>query len=218
MIIAIDGPAGAGKSTIARLCAKELGFIYLDTGAIYRALTLKALQKNIDFRDEAALIQMSKDTQLTVSNNQDGSVRVILDGRNVSEAIRQPRVTQYVSDLAKIKAVREQMLTLQRDIGSSHDSVVDGRDIGTVVFPNADRKFYLDAQFTERTKRRFKELKQAGREITLAEVETDLKNRDRIDSMRKYAPLRKADDAIYIDTTAMTIREVVEAVLKAING
>ena len=218
MIIAIDGPAGAGKSTVARCLAKELGFVYLDTGAIYRALTLKALDENINIQDEASLIGMCKNTQLSVSNDKDGSIRIVLDGHDVSGRIRSPRVTQHVSDVAKIRGVRDQMLKLQRGIGVANDSVVDGRDIGTVVFPNADRKFYLDAAFNERVKRRFKELKAAGSLITKEAVESDLKKRDCIDSTRSYAPLRKADDAVYIDTTDMTIEEVVERILKEIEA
>lgn len=218
MIIAIDGPAGAGKSTVARLCAKELGFVYLDTGAIYRALTLKALDRNIDFQDEAALIRMSEDAPIAISNNQDGSVKILLDAEDVSQRIREPGVTQYVSVLARIKGVRDQMLSLQRSIGSQNDSVVDGRDIGTVVFPKADKKFYLDAEFAERVNRRFKELNQAGSSITLEEVESDLNNRDHIDSTRSYAPLKKADDAVYIDTTKMSIEEVVNAILKIVRN
>jgi len=218
MIIAIDGPAGAGKSTVARLCAKKLGFIYLDTGAIYRALTLKALNKNIDFHDHERLIQMSKDTQLAISNNQDGSAKILLDGEDVSRMIREPRVNQLVSVLARIKGVRQEMLALQRSIGRQGDSVVDGRDIGTIVFPRADKKFYLDADFAERAKRRFKELNEAGSHASLEEVESDLRSRDNIDSSREFAPLKKADDAIYIDTTNMSIQEVVNTILKHING
>jgi cytidylate kinase len=216
MIIAIDGPAGAGKSTVACCVARRLGFIYLDTGAIYRALTLKALDKKMDLKDESGVVQMSKDTQLDVSNNKDGSIKVIMDGEDVSQKIRLTEVTQYVSDLAKIKGVRDQMLKLQRCIGRKNDSVLDGRDIGTVVFPDADRKFYLDAEFNQRVKRRFKELKEAGRGVTFEEVESDLKNRDNIDSTRKIAPLKKADDAIYIDTTDMTIEEVIKKILSYI--
>jgi cytidylate kinase len=218
MIIAIDGPAGAGKSTVARLCAKKLGFIYLDTGAIYRALTLKALNQNIDFQDDERIIQMSKDTQLAIGNNQDGSVKILLDGEDVSRMIREPKVTQFVSVLARIRGVRDEMLTLQRGIGRQSDAVVDGRDIGTVVFPNADKKFYLDANFAERVKRRFKELNEAGSQVSLEEVKSDLRSRDSIDSNREFAPLKKADDAIYIDTTNMSIQEVVSAILKDING
>jgi len=217
MIIAIDGPAGAGKSTVARRVAKKLGFVYIDTGAIYRALTLKALEENIDLSNEAGLVRMSKVTRLTLGNNEDGSIKITLDGRDVSEEIRSPRITQYVSDIAKIKGIRDQMLQLQRSLGKANDSVLDGRDIGTVVFPDADKKFYLDAQFRERARRRFKELRELGEKITLEEVEADLRNRDCIDSTRSHAPLKKADDAIYIDTTNMAIEEVVDAVLRNIK-
>ncbi len=217
MIIAIDGPAGAGKSTVARCLAKALGFVYLDTGAIYRALTLKALDKNINLKDEASLIQMCKDTQLVISNNKDGSIKILLDGEDVSQRIRLPKVTQYVSGVAKIRGVREEMLKLQRGIGRRGDSVVDGRDIGTVVFPDADHKFYLDAKFNERVKRRFKELETLTTRITLEEVESDVRSRDRIDSTRNCAPLKKADDAVYIDTTDMTVEEVVNTILKIVR-
>ena len=217
MIIAIDGPAGAGKSTVACCLAKELGFIYLDTGAIYRALTLKALDKNVNIKDEARIIQMCKNTQLAISNDKDGAIKVILDGEDVSWRIRLPSVTQHVSDIAKIRGVRDEMLQLQRSIGAANNTVLDGRDIGTVVFPNADKKFYLDAEFNERAKRRFKELKAAGSQITQEAVESDLKNRDCIDSTRSCAPLRKADDAVYIDTTNMTIEEVVNRILSHIR-
>ena len=217
MIIAIDGPAGAGKSTVAHYLAKELGFVYLDTGAIYRSLTLKALDKNINLEDEVSVVQMCKNTQLAISNNQDGSLKILLDGEDVSQRIRSPKVTEYVSVLAKIRGVREEMLKLQRSIGRQNDSVVDGRDIGTVVFPDANKKFYLDAEFNQRVKRRFKELKATGNRITLEEVESDLKNRDRIDSTRSCAPLRKADDAVYIDTTDMSVEEVTKAILGTIR-
>ncbi|MBU0549004.1 MAG: (d)CMP kinase [Candidatus Omnitrophica bacterium] len=209
MIITIDGPAGAGKSTVARLLAKALGFIYIDTGAMYRALTLKAIEEGINFHDQQALTNMSRDSQLEITNNQDGSIRILLDGADVSSEIRSPRITQYVSDIAKIKGVRQEMLKLQRILGESADSVLDGRDIGTVVFPEADKKFYLDADFQERARRRHEEFKDLGNKLTRKDVEIDLENRDNIDSTRSCAPLKKADDAIYVDTTNMTIDEVV---------
>jgi len=217
MIIAIDGPAGAGKSTVARLVAQKLGFLYIDTGAMYRALTLKALEKKLDIKNTASLIQMASSTKITLTNNQDGSLKIFLDGRDVTSLIRESRITRLVSDIAKIREVRQVMLKLQRKLGRDRDSVLDGRDIGTVVFPDADKKFYLDAQFDERIRRRYKELKELGQKITLKEVDADLHNRDTIDSNREFAPLKKADDAIYIDTTNMTVKEVVGMLLRNIK-
>ena len=217
MIIAIDGPAGAGKSTVAKILAKKLNFLYIDTGSMYRALTLKAIEEAIDIKDTTRLIQMAKTSRLDLMNNPDGSMKVILDGKDVSLSIRDPRITRLVSDLAKIKEIREVMLKLQRKLGRQRDSVLDGRDIGTVVFPDADKKFYIDADFKERVARRYKELKGLGQEITPEAIEADLKNRDTIDSTREFAPLKKADDAVYIDTTNLTIEEVVGKVKSYIN-
>lgn len=218
MIIAIDGPAGSGKSTISRKIAQKLGFIYIDTGAMYRALTLKALRRNIDFCDESLLIAIARDSSIDLSNNPDGSLKILLDKEDVSLEIRKPVVTKYVSDLAKVREVREVMLGLQRSLGLAHDSVLDGRDIGTVVFPDADKKFYLDADFQVRVGRRFKEMREAGLEVTLPEIEADLRNRDTIDSTRKVAPLKKAEDAICIDTTNMAIEGVVDKVWELIKN
>ena len=218
MIIAIDGPAGAGKSTVAKIIAHKLGSLYIDTGAMYRALTLKAIKEKIDIKDISLVIEMARNSQINLRNNQDGSLSVFLDGRDVTDEIRQPRITKLVSDIAKIKEVREVMLGLQRRLGNQRDSVLDGRDIGTVVFPAADKKFYIDANFKERVKRRYKELKELGQNITLKDVEDDLHNRDTIDSTREFAPLKKADDAVYVDTTNMSIEEVVDRLLKEIRS
>lgn len=217
MIIAIDGPAGAGKSTIARNLAKKLRFLYIDTGAMYRALTLKIINNKIDANNKKAIYEIAKNTSIGLKNKDDFSISVSLDGADVSNEIRHPKVTKLVSDIAKIKEVREVMVELQRKLGKSGNCVLDGRDIGTVVFPDADKKFYLDADFKERVNRRFKELVQMGQKISPGEVEADLSNRDTIDSTRKIAPLKKADDAIYIDTTNMTIEEVIEAVFNKIG-
>lgn len=217
MIIAIDGPAGAGKSTIAREVARKLAFLYIDTGAMYRALTLKALNANTDLNNTGALVDLAKNTRLCLDNEKDGRIRVIMDDKNVTVDIRQPRITKFVSQVAKIKEVREVMLVMQRRIGEEKkDIVLDGRDIGTVVFPRAEKKFYLDASFEERVNRRFKEMTQAGQKITQEEVAQDLENRDFIDSTRECAPLKKAEDAVYLDTTDMSIAEVVEKVLSYI--
>ena len=217
MIIAIDGPAGAGKSTVAKQIARRLAFLYIDTGAMYRALTLKALDTNIDLSNPALLVDMTTNTDLYLDNDEKGNIRVLMDQKDVTREIRQPRITKFVSDLAKIKEVRQVMLGIQRRIGEEKkDVVLDGRDIGTVVFPQADKKFYIDAEFNERVQRRYQELKDLGQNVTLKDIEDDLRNRDTIDSTREVAPLKKADDAIYIDTTNMTVEEVVGTVLKTI--
>lgn len=213
MIIAIDGPAGAGKSTVSKIVAKELGFIYIDTGAMYRALTLKAIEQSISVNSIQELIQMAGSTVIDLNNKADGSLQVCLDGRDVSKEIREPRITKLVSDIAKIKEVRQVMLGLQRKLGRAKNSVLDGRDIGTVVFPDADKKFYIDAQFPTRVNRRYKELNELGANVTLEDIEKDLHNRDTIDSTREFAPLKKADDAIYIDTTDLNIQQVVSKVI-----
>ena len=218
MIIAIDGPAGAGKSTVAKLIAKRLGFLYIDTGAMYRALTLKVLESKININETLKIIELASKTNIDLTNNPDGSLKVLLDGRDVTSDIRAPIITQFVSDIDKIKEVRSIMVSLQRKLGEQGNSVLDGRDIGTVVFPGADKKFYVDADFKERVNRRFKESKGLGQETTFESVAEDLSNRDRIDSTRETAPLKKADDAIYIDTTNLSIEEVVNKLLGLVNG
>ncbi len=217
MIIAIDGPAGAGKSTVAKRIARKLGFLYIDTGAMYRALTLKVLEEKIGIEDIAQIIHIASAINIRLLNDPDGSLKVLLDGKDVSVLIRQPRITKFVSDIAKIKAVRESMVKLQRELGGQRDSVLDGRDIGTVVFPRAEKKFYLDADFKERVSRRHKELIETGLSISAHEVDADLKNRDTIDTTREVAPLRRAQDAVYLDTTNLTIEEVVQRILSYIH-
>lgn len=218
MIIAIDGPAGAGKSTVAKRLAKRLGFLYIDTGAMYRALTLKAIETNTDVNDTQRISELANSTVIDLKNEaEDGSLKVFLDGRDVTAQIREPRITKIVSDIAKIKEVRQVMVKLQRNLGEQRDSILDGRDIGTVVFPEAKKKFYIDAQAQERASRRYKELKELGQDVTLKDVEKDLLNRDTIDSSRDFAPLKMAEDAVYVDTTTMTIEEVVETLILEIN-
>ncbi len=215
-IIAIDGPAGAGKSTVAKSVAKRLGFFYIDTGALYRAFTLKAKRLKLRLDDEEALLNLMKKTDIDLKYK-DNNLMVFLDNENVSEEIRRPYITNGVSDVAKIKQVRKIMTDLQRKFAKDNNSVLEGRDIGTVVFPKAKYKFYLDANFDERVKRRFNELKEKNENIDLGYVQKDLSTRDRIDSTREVAPLKKAKDAIYIDTTDLSINEVVDKIISWIK-
>ncbi len=218
MIIAIDGPAGAGKSTVAKIVAKKLGFLYIDTGAMYRALTLNALQENINPRDTVEIVKLASRICLKLKNKRSGAISVFVNGIDVSKPIRRPEITKVVSDVAKIKGVRKVMLGLQRRMGENNNSVLEGRDIGTVVFPDAQKKFFLDARFKERVTRRYKEFRSTKiKDITVNNVARDLKNRDTIDSTRKIAPLKKAKDAIYVDTTNLSINEVVKTLLGYIN-
>jgi cytidylate kinase len=217
MIIAIDGPAGAGKSTVARILAKKLGFLYVDTGAMYRALTLKILENNVAISDEPRINALAQKVKIDLRNNADGSLSVILDGRDVSLEIRQAQITQFVSDVAKIKIVRQVLVAMQRDLGARGDCVLDGRDIGTVVFPDARKKFFIDASKQVRVDRRFKELKGLGQDVAINDVEKDLSNRDKIDSTREASPLRRAEDAVYIDTTGLSIEQVVGKMLLSLQ-
>jgi len=213
MIVAIDGPAGAGKSTVAKIIAQRMGFLYIDTGSMYRALTLKVLETEINLKDSARIIELAKASSIDLVNDPNGDLKVYLDGRDVSSLIRAPRITRVVSDIARIREVREVMVKLQRRMGQVRDSVLDGRDIGTVVFPDADKKFFIDANPQERSKRRYKELLGLGQKVTSEEVSSDLANRDNIDSTRAVGPLKKAEDAVYIDTSDLSIDQVVDKVL-----
>jgi len=216
-VVAIDGPAGAGKSTVAKRLAVRLGFSYLDTGAMYRSITLKAMRQGVALDNEDALAHMAKNTRLDLRGNPQSGLKVFLDGEDVSEEIRTPEVTNQTFYIARAPKVRAVMVELQRAIGSGTDVVIEGRDIGTVVFPKARFKFYLDASVEERAQRRFKEFRDKGKEISLEQVIDDVRKRDETDFNRSVGPLRKAEDAVVIDSTRMSIDEVVETMARHVE-
>ncbi len=204
IIIAVDGPAGAGKSTVAKIIAKKLDINYIDTGAMYRAITYKAIMENIDIKDEGILVTIAKNTEIDFKEN-----NLYLDGKILNEEIRTPIVSNTVSEVAQIRDIREIMVELQRKMGEKYSVIMDGRDIGSHVFPNADYKFYLTAGVKERATRRHKELKEKGYNVKIDDIIKDIESRDKIDSQREFAPLVKADDAIEINTSNKSIEEVV---------
>jgi cytidylate kinase len=219
MIIAIDGPAGSGKSTVSKRLARTLGLLYIDTGAMYRALTLKALRRTCDLTDEQALARLARETHITLDDAATG-MRVLLDGEDVSGLIRTQELTAKVWHVAQVAAVRERMVALQRELALNNKKgvVLEGRDIGTVVFPDADFKFYLDASFETRAERRHKELREKSQVAKIEEVQHDLRERDRRDMTRKVGPLKKTAETISVDTTAMSIDEVVAALIAHVKG
>jgi len=216
LIIAIDGPAGSGKSTVAKILAKRLGFTYLDTGAMYRALTWKAMQKGVNLKEETALCQLMDQTSIEFQSK-DESLHVFVDGVNVTEEIRLPSVTNNVHYISDTPGVRHRMVKLQRKLASEGNTVAEGRDMGTVVFPQAEKKFFLDAEIEERARRRYGEFKPSDNEVTYADVIKDINIRDRRDTTRNNSPLIKSSDAIYINTTKLTIEEVLNLILKGIG-
>lgn len=211
MIIAIDGPAGSGKSTIAKLIAEDLGLVYLDTGAMYRLVTLKTLNDGI-LGNLDKIIKMLDNLNIDIKEN-----GFYLDDIDVSEEIRKPVVSENVSDIAAIREVREKMVDLQRKFSESKNVILDGRDIGTVVFPNADVKIFLVADAKERANRRYKELVAKGENVRIEEIYENILKRDEIDSTRKESPLKKADNAIEVDTTSKNIEEVKNEILNIIR-
>ena len=209
--VAIDGPAGAGKSTIAKRLAKELGFVYVDTGAMYRAIGLYMLKNSVDGSDEAAVSEAVKNVEVTLSYD-NGVQCVYLNGEDVSGMIRTEEVSALASQTSAYQAVREKLLDLQRTMAKNNDVLMDGRDIGTTILPNADVKIYLTASVETRAKRRYDEYIAKGQTCDLAEIEEDIKTRDHNDMTRKISPLKKADDAIEVDSSNMNIDEVVETI------
>lgn len=210
--IAIDGPSGAGKSTIAKLLAKELGIDYIDTGAMYRAVAYKLLRKKIDKDDVVSIKEMLTETNIDFI---DGNI--ILDGEIVNDKIRTHEISRVASDVSALQVVRDKLVDLQRKMGQHKSVVMDGRDIGTNVLKDAEFKFFLTATASERARRRWLELLEKGEKVDLKQVETDIINRDNNDSNRQLNPLRRADDAIEVDTTGMTIKEVTDKILEVIK-
>lgn len=216
MQVAIDGPASSGKSTISKLIAKENHFVYLDTGAMYRVVTLAVLRNKISIDNHEAIEKLVQTIEIGFSMK-DGKQSVFMNGEDVTDEIRSVEVTKSVSAVSAIKEVRTRLVHLQQEIAENHSIIMDGRDIGTVVLPQAEIKIFLVASVEERAKRRFIENQEKGIEMSYEELVEDIRRRDHIDSTRKESPLRKAEDAIEIDTTTMTIEDVVKTVTALIQ-
>lgn len=210
--IALDGPAAAGKSTIAKIVAEQLGYIYIDTGAMYRAITLKALNAGIDLTDGEQAGHLLKETQIDLQPSENGQL-VFLDGINVTEDIRSQNVTQSVSQMASHESVRVQMVKLQQLLSSGRGVVMDGRDIGTQVLPNAELKVFMSATVEERARRRYEENRKRGIDTPLADLQEEIAARDKMDSEREVSPLRQAEDALFLDTTNLKISEAASKIL-----
>lgn len=210
-IVAIDGPAGAGKSTVAQRVAARLGLVYIDTGGMYRALTLKALRAGVDLDDEGALAQLAAGSCISV---QPGTGHVLLDGEDVASVIRGPAVSAAVSRVARSRAVRDILTRRMRDLARAGGAVLEGRDTGSCVVPDADPKVFLTASLGERARRRWQELRELGYAVSLEEVRENLASRDEADTRRGLAPLTVVEDAVVIDTTGLGIEDTVEAVLR----
>jgi len=213
--IAIDGPAGAGKSTLARLLSQRLGIPYVDTGAIYRALALKAYRLGISEEDEEKLGELARNLRIEFRRDERG-LRVYLEGEDVSEEIRSPEITRLSSPVSKHPKVREALVGLQREL-AKRGAVMEGRDIGTVILPDADVKIFLTASVKERARRRYLELKEKGYEVDLEELEREIEERDRRDATRNTAPLRMAEDAVLLNTDNLSIEEMVEEALRIVR-
>ena len=217
MIVAIDGPAATGKSTSAKLVAQKLGFTYMDTGAMYRCVTLSVLRNHIALADEEALQLLIQEMDIHFDKTDDKLV-VRLDKEDVSTLIRKPEVTSHVSAVSALPQVRNHMVAIQRKSAKNQDCVIEGRDIGTIVFPKADVKFFLVADDIVRAKRRQLDLKAIGEEETIDELVEEIRRRDRFDSERSHSPLKKADDAIEVDTSQLTIDEQVDFMVNKVRN
>jgi len=216
LIIAIDGPSAAGKTSAARLLAKRLGYLYLDSGALYRAIAWKVSQSGIEPKEHPRLVELLSKTEIRVKAQGD-DFRVWVDDLDVTSQLRAPAISRLASQVSSIPAVREKLLQVQRQLGGKGGVVVEGRDIGTVVFPSADLKFYLDATLQVRGSRRYRELKAMGHAVDEGNVLEEVKVRDEKDSRREIAPLKKAEDAVVLDSTGMTLNEVVDRMMAEVQ-
>ena len=215
--IAIDGPSGAGKSTLAKMVAEKLGFLYVDTGAIYRTVGLYAWKNGVDPYDAPAVTKLLDTIQIEMNYGADGLQHMVLNGEDVTSEIRQHAISAYASAVSAIPQVRAFLLEMQRSLARTHNVVMDGRDIGTVVLPDADVKLFLTADPADRARRRYEELLERGQQADFAAVLRDLEERDRNDSTRASAPLRQAEDALLVDTTGNTLEQSFEVLLKTVK-
>ena len=215
-IVAVDGTAGSGKGTVTKLVAEKLNLVTIDTGAMYRCVTVAVLEQNVNLDDAEKIAEILKNLQIEFIEDENGK-KVLLNGKAVTLKIRSKEVNENVSPVSTLRAVREHLAEMQREMAKTIDVIMEGRDIGTNVFPNADVKIYLDATPEERATRRFKQNQENGIEMSFEEILKIVKERDYIDSHGEVAPLTKADDAIYIDSTGMEIEKVVEEIVKIIN-
>ena len=215
--VAIDGPSGAGKSTLAKAAAAELGILYVDTGAIYRTIGLYACRRETDPHDLAAIIALLPDIQVSMAYGEDGLQHMLLNGEDVTDVIRRPEISRWASVVSAIPEVRAFLLEMQRDLARTHNVIMDGRDIGTVVLPQADLKIFLTASVEERARRRCAELAARGQTVDLATVQAEIAQRDYDDTHRAAAPLRKAADAVEVDTSHMDWEESLEALLTLVK-
>lgn len=214
--VAIDGPSGAGKSTVARLTAGKLGYVYVDTGAMYRALALACLRKGFAPEDETNIVKTCQKSDVTITYD-GGEQVVLLDGENVNSLIRSEEVSRMTSPVSAYPKVREKLLLLQRNLAAEHNVIMDGRDIGTVVLPDADVKIYLTASSAVRAERRYKELTEKGAVCDLKKIEEDIKIRDYQDMNREISPLKQAEDAVLVDSSDMTIDQVIEEIISIVE-